>query len=324
MDLLRRSLRILLHQGGGLQLFKLRHRKQLRILYYHRFQDFTRDWADNFDCQCRDLRAQYSPMSLTEAATRLKNGDPFPRNAVVLTVDDGYRDFLRIAHPILRRYNIPATLYVVSGFLENNDWLWWNVVDYAFQNTPYSSFDLTLRAGPDLRVSWTNAAQRTQTTDTICEALKRLPNDQMREIVEALPGQLKVEMPARKPDYFNALTWEDARSLSQQGVEIGAHTVTHPILPMLESEEAILREVEMGKKQIEAQLQRAADHFCYPNGDFDDRSILAVRQSGFLTATTCRQGFIDRLSNPLTLNRFAAMPNYPARYLGEILAGLPK
>ncbi len=122
--------RWLLHRAGGLSVARRLNRNSLRILMYHRFPE-----AQGLEAQCRHLRDHYRPLSLTAAANHLKTREPLPPNSVVVTVDDGHRDFFEIAYPVFSSHGIPVTVYVVTDFLDRQLWLWVDQVRYAFQHS---------------------------------------------------------------------------------------------------------------------------------------------------------------------------------------------
>lgn len=312
---------MILHQLGGVACFRYWHSDRLRILYYHRFSTLTKDLANEWEAHCRHLRASYTPISLGEAALRLRNGDPLPTNAVVVTVDDGYRDFARIAHPVLQRYGIPATVYLIGDFMEAGAWVWWDQLVYALAETAFTQCEVSLST-ETLALRFPDAASRANETVRLCEALKRVPNAERVAFAARFPGDVGVTLPPHRPPYFEPLTWDEARRLAGQGVTFGAHTMSHPILPRVEEASAVRNEILGSKKLLEDRLQMETEHFCYPNGDFDVRSREAVREAKFLTTVTCQEGFVNPDMGLLDLNRIGADLEIPEFYFREALAGV--
>src|SRR5260370_27746941 len=109
--------RVAFHKAGGVPMARWIHRKGLRILMYHRFSD-----RDALARQCAHLRAHYAPVSMAQVAAWLEHGAALPQNALAITVDDGYRDFYQVAYPVFREHAIPATVYLVSEFLDRKLW----------------------------------------------------------------------------------------------------------------------------------------------------------------------------------------------------------
>ena len=123
--------------------------------------------------------------------------------------------------------------------------------------------------------------------------------------------------------YRLPLSWTDAARLSRQGIEFGAHTLRHPILPRVESDDDVRREIIGSKKLIEERMGLPVRHFCYPNGDFDSRAEAAVAQGGFESCVTCEDGLLRQGSDPLHWARLgmAPHPDVPKGYFERTVAG---
>lgn len=121
------------------------------------------------------------------------------------------------------------------------------------------------------------------------------------------------------------MTWDDARRLVREGVEIGVHTRTHPILSQVADRGRLRDEIVTPKARIEAEVGRAALHFCYPNGrreDFTDDAIELLRAAGYRTAVTTERGLNFAGAEPLLLRRLGVEPGNPMPYFAELLAGV--
>jgi peptidoglycan/xylan/chitin deacetylase (PgdA/CDA1 family) len=130
--------------------------------------------------------------------------------------------------------------------------------------------------------------------------------------------------PSDLPLEFAPLSWEHVREMARHGVEFGAHTRTHPILARLSDDAERMKEIEGSKRRIEEELQKPADHFCYPNGsegDFSERCVETVRQVGFRTAVTTIPGLNDVSSDLLRLQRIGVDPWVKMDYFERCLAG---
>ena len=288
------------HALGLLGAWRRRHRSGVRILMYHRFPA----GADGLRAQCEHIRRHYHPVSLAQVADSLYGGPPLPPHAVAITIDDGYRDFVTVAHPVFHAYDIPTTIFVVSDFLDGKGWLWHDIVAYALG---------TARNG--------GGRQRA----AICDRLKRLPPAERERAVESLVRDLEVDLPARPPAEYAPMTWDDARRLAAAGVEIGAHTRTHPILSTVTDRDRLRDEIVAPKARIEAELRRPALHFCYPNGrrsDFTDEAVDLLRTAGFRTAVTTERGINFAGAPPFLLRRLGVEPSNPMPYFAELLAGV--
>ena len=125
------------HHLGCTRWIRHRHARSLRILMYHRFHGAL----DNFREQCAHIARCYMPVSLNQVARARREGDPFPANALAITVDDGYYDFARV-FPIFREFGLPVTLFAVTGFLDRELWLWPDETNLLFTETPLNSVEI--------------------------------------------------------------------------------------------------------------------------------------------------------------------------------------
>ena len=300
----KRALRAAFHASGALAAARWLKRGRLRILMYHRFHE-RRD----IERQCRHIRAHYTPVSLTQAAQWLESGG-WPSNALVVTVDDGYRDFYQVAYPVFREFGIPATVYLVTDFLDGREWLWLDRVRWMFLNSP--------------KVLGTRE-QRLRAALEVNEKVKRLSNQERLAWLSALPGEMGVEPPQACPEQYAPMTWEQAREAAAHGMNFGAHTCSHPILSMLASERELTAEIAGSKLRMEEQLDKPVEHFCYPNGslrDFTEAAVEVVRAASFRTATTTVPGMVMPAADAFRLNRIGVNPAYDDPYFAECVAGL--
>ena len=311
--------RAVLHRTGALDLLRSRTKHAARILTYHRFADGT---LPSLDEQCAYLRDHYEPVPMSHIATWLDGRKALPDYAVALTVDDGYRDFLK-AHEIFRRHGIPVTVFIVSGFLDGL-WLWYDRVAWMFESTPLNSVRLP-RPLREADMPLETKAQRLVAADAVTEQLKTLPNSEMRAFVDSLPSLLQLSLNDKPPAEDAPLTWDDARRLQSEGVEFGAHSATHPILSKVERDEDLADEFEKPARRIREELGAPPIHFCYPNGqpsDIDARCVAAAQRNGFRLAVTTTRGVNLPGADRYLLKRLSVEPSLDRLYFRETVAGL--
>ncbi len=183
----KRAAKALFDYAGGTSWIRRRFRNAVRILMYHRFPQGSR-----FEAQCAHLRKFYRPVTLTDAAERLRGEEPVAEPMVVVTVDDGYRDFLENAFPILTQYGIPATVFLTTDLPDRESWLWVDQVTYCLRQTRVAEITL-FNSGR----RWTldTDERRKEAGLSIKQALKTVPNQERLEWLAKLPGLLKVELP---------------------------------------------------------------------------------------------------------------------------------
>jgi len=311
--------RWLFHHAGGLRLARWLSRNGLRILMYHRFTD-----AQDLEPQCRHLRDYYLPLSLTAAADHLKSGNPPPPHSVVVTVDDGHRDFFEIAYPVFASHGIPVTVYLVTDFLDRRLWLWADQVRYAFEQTKLEKVRMEPGDGGVLQFELATAQKRKSAARAACEALKQLPNEHRLAALARLPDWLQIQIPDQPPHGCEPLAWEEVRIMVSNGVEFGAHTRTHPVLSRVTSAVDLAAEIAGSKRRIEEVLGSPVRHFCYPNGskrDISPEAVEAVRQAGFDTAVTTESGINATGADPFLLRRIGVDPEYARDYFERCAAG---
>lgn len=236
------------------------------------------------------IRAQgYDLVSLDEAVSRVC--DPKPgRFFVALTFDDGYRDNIEHAWPVMARHDAPWTLFVTTGFVDRTARLWWLELEEAIRALPRFSVDLpdggfSARTGSD--------AEKQIAFDTLYWRLRNQPEAILLSAISDLAKQAGVD--AGGLVERECLPWETLRALSgAPGVTIGAHTLSHPMLAKHEAGFA-RREIVDSKTRLEAELAIPVRHFSYPVGDptsAGPREFAMAAEAGFSSAVTTRPGHL--------------------------------
>jgi len=253
------------------------------------------------------LTKHFRVRRLDEVVQALREGRPIQPRTVVLTVDDGYADFAEYAYPLLQKYEVPATLFVATDFLDRHAWLWTDAVRYALDTTTESR--LVLQAGGvrlkhDLRVS----SLRERAWLAVCELCLRATPAERAWLIERLQQALQVALPVSATPDYRAMTWSDARRLDSGLVEIGSHTCTHPVLSRCSAEE-IDGELRVSKQAIEQQLRRPISSIAYPHGepsDYDARVVRAAHAAGYRCAVVAHGGPIGDEVDLFRLERLSA------------------
>jgi peptidoglycan/xylan/chitin deacetylase (PgdA/CDA1 family) len=241
---------------------------------------------------------------------------------LAITIDDGYRDILLDACPIFQEAGIPATAFLITGFLDGKLWPWWNQVEYAVLQSKKTLVDITI-ASQRQQLALQTAQQRDETQAALCSKLVRVPNRSRVAFVRALPEMFEIDIPPEPPSDYAPLSWDEVRSLTASGIEFGAHTLTHPVLPSVEDLDEMKEEIVGSKTRIDRELGRPTPHFCYPNGDLNDTVLDAVKQAGFEMAVTTRSGLNRPGEDPYLLKRFSVDPSLSDDfYFREEVAGL--
>lgn len=319
---IKRLARIGLHRFGGLNPILWSSRKSFRILTYHRFgPDHYADGRAALDRQCEFLMRQFRVTPLSEIAHSLKDGAPLAPRTLAVTVDDGYRDFLTDAMPVFEKWKIPATIYLISDFLDGKLWPWWDQLRFAAENTRRESVTISLNGrAEELRLR--SGAEKAAAITRIRDQVVRVPDRIRRTFAAGLGALFDVEIPHQAPPESAALSWDDVRKLAGANIEFGAHTKTHPILPNVEDADSLNEEIAGSRARIEQELRRPVIHFCYPNGDWNDGVEKVVAQCGFATAVTTQSGLNRPGADRFRLKRLSVEPGFPDEYFREQVAGM--
>jgi peptidoglycan/xylan/chitin deacetylase (PgdA/CDA1 family) len=286
----------------------------LSILIYHRVLP-ARDAlfpaeVDSvaFDHQIGMLRSMFNVISLLDAVRHLAAGTLPPR-AACITFDDGYADNAEVALPILQRQGVQATFFVATGFLDGGR-MWNDTVIELVRNAPAGVIDSTSLGLGSHAVD--TIAQRRQAIGALIGQLKYLPMDARLEQVNRLVGLVDVPL-------SNQLMMSSAqvRQLRDAGMEIGGHTVHHPILAKLDDPQA-RTEIRDGKLALEAITGHPVRLFAYPNGkpgaDYQAAHVAMVRELGFEGAVSTSPGAGKNQTDPFQLPRFTPWDRQPARF----------
>ena len=289
------------------------------ILIYHRVHPRpdpffpTEADADAFDLQMRMLRRYCAPVTLQEGAARLRDGTLPPR-AVAVTFDDGYRDNSEIALPILQRHDIRATFFVSTGFLDGGR-MWNDSIIEAMRSTSAESVDASMLGLQTLPLG--SLEQRRLAVDAVIRAVKHrhpaerqlLVDDFCRRLSRTLPDDLMMSR-------------DQVRGLAEAGMEVGGHTVNHPILKSLEAAEA-REEIARGRRELEEITNTELRSFAYPNGkpgaDYTERDRDIVRSLRFEQAVATSPGVATAESDRWQLPRFNPWDRQPEKWLLRLL-----
>lgn len=271
-------------------------RGSLSVLFFHRVYPDVDDMAPgdptvaSFDARMGWLQSQFNILPLAEGVRRLREGS-LPPAAAAVSFDDGYRDNLINAAPILQRRGIPATFFIATGFLDGGI-MFNDVVIECARRSSLPQVELPRLGLPSMPLgSW---AERRHAARSVLRALKYLPMSQRTEHVAALPEAFSVEL----PNNLMLSTAELKALAALPGVDLGAHTHSHPILCSLSDDQA-RAEIEQGREVLRELTGRPVPLFAYPNGrwrqDFDERHRQMVQACGFEAAfstepAVCRTG----------------------------------
>ena len=258
----------------------------------------------HFEKQLNYLARHYRMLPLEGAIELMGRGDPLPDKSVALTFDDGYRDNYEKAFPILKGYGCSATIFVATEPLETGKSLWPNRLYYWCLTTKASELRFHLQGlEEDPKVfKLRTARQRKSAFYGIKSLVIRVDSRRRDALLSEIAGALGFE--ADKDPFNEAamLTWAQLREMAKDGISIGSHTMTHPVLTTLCPEDAA-RELTQSKALLESKLQRPITVFAYPFGEpahFSPEIQAMVKKAGYSAACSAIEGInfpgVDRFA----------------------------
>jgi peptidoglycan/xylan/chitin deacetylase (PgdA/CDA1 family)/predicted ATP-grasp superfamily ATP-dependent carboligase len=297
---------------------------RLTILIFHRVAERVDPLQEDiptteeFAAKMAILARHFRPLSLREGLLRLKRGTLPPR-AVAVTFDDGYADNCELAMPVLLQHGVPATFFVATGYL-NGGRMWSDSVIETVRRCPGEELDLEpIGLGRhDVRTE----AERLATSERLVAAVKYRPAEERAALVAGLAPLAGVELPT---DLM--MTTAQLRKMADAGMEIGAHTVTHPILAKIPLDEA-RREIEQSRDALTALLGKTPMLFAYPNGkpgyDYTGEHAKLVLEAGFSAAVSTAWGSAGPSDDLFQIPRMTPWDRSSARFGARLMVNIAR
>ena len=295
---------------------------RLSVLIFHRVLPISDPLfpgevdARRFDQICGWVKSWFNVLPLDSAVARLRDGN-LPERAACITFDDGYADNYQVALPILQRHGMTATFFIATGFLDGGR-MWNDTIIEAVRACKLQKLELD-SLGLGSHGVGTIAEKQAAIAALIAQIKYRSVEDRVTT-TRAIAAQAQV----RPPDNL-MMTSHDVKKMHGAGMQIGAHTVNHPILARLTREEARL-EIQGSKKTLERLLGDHVGLFAYPNGkpeeDYTAQSVDVVRELGFDAAVSTRWGSSTLGDDLLQIRRFTPWDRTKLRFAARVWTNL--
>jgi peptidoglycan/xylan/chitin deacetylase (PgdA/CDA1 family) len=288
------------------------------ILMYHSVQDQPGQFANSigtgiihatsvFERQMELIARRFRPVTLGEVLLFLNGEMKLPPRAVAVTFDDGFADNSEIAAPILARYGIRAVFYVTAALIGTKSLPWYCRLRFAFATTRRDEW----------RDPGTGRMHPLDTRDGREKALlaafdscASLAGNQQEEAVARIERNLESDHRSISDGLPFMMDWDQVRRLHREGHVVGSHTLTHPNLAHVMSEEILRRELSESKLKIEEAIGSPVDHFSYPHPalipQWNEETVAMTRSVGYRSAVTTTPGPVCATADPLRLTRIGA------------------
>ncbi len=257
-----------------------------------------------FEREMAFINKWFNIISMDEFIDQIRKKKTFDKPTMAITFDDGYRDNYTLAYPILKKYDLPAIIYLVSGLIGTTQRAWLDDVDFALLNTNEKTLRFpSLLGEKTLNILSTQDKQKANIL--IGEKLKRVENEKKFKLVDELFDRLKVKRSSCSENDRIMMNWEEVKEMSNSKISFGAHTHSHPILTQLPYEQA-KKEISTSKQVIENELKTQVNHFAFPNGsslDFNEELKQFCIDLGFKSVATGEYGINNKDSNPYHIKR---------------------
>lgn len=273
---------------------------RIKNFLFHRVSDdIDRLWPPMslalFERVIRHLSRNYQVFLLEDILNDPAQVKLTSKKIATIQFDDGYKDNIENAVPILKKYNCPASFYVVSNCIDSGMPTWTYLLDHALQHTQIKELHLPFDFVPAEKKSIREnpANKLSELAKPIKPWLKKIPNNQRVIVLNAILEQCKDV--SGKKDVM--MSWNDIRKLIQEGFYIGSHSHTHPLLASIETEEEIIFELETSARRIEQETGRRPVTISYPIGSFDERVVRLARGCGYKYGLAVEQKFFHYNEN---------------------------
>ena len=299
----------------NLSLHKLRRRGKVLILMYHRIlpshqvadmliQPGMYVTDDTFDMQLNFLNSYCDIISFAEFLQRYSaNQWDHNKRYCILTFDDGWKDNYTYAYPLIKKYHMPATIFLTTSYIGSARQFWPEELAFLFNKLnlnelPSDQQSKLFRKSEELKIkrshilSFVNTPsleKRRETMHIIIERFKDNTEETIQTFIETLRDITRQHMPG---DNHAFLGWKEIEEMSGNKITFGSHCVSHRILTRL-SPVAIDEEVTISFETLKARKVNLLPVLSYPNGNYNQDIIKHTRNAGYQAAVTTQAGWVD-------------------------------
>jgi peptidoglycan/xylan/chitin deacetylase (PgdA/CDA1 family) len=271
----------------SLPVFSMMRPNLFYILAYHRVSPFNignypfeagtiSAIPEEFEKQIRFVMKRFNVINFSILSDILSSDKILPKNSLIITFDDGYADNYEIAWKILKRYGLTATVFLSTSFIDKKEIFWFDKLTYIIKKIPNGR--LVIDEGK--HTFKIENGNRDQIRDSMMSLLLTVSNTDRIRLFQQLEQQSNIHILPEHFELAKPLNWSQVLEMSEGGLEIGSHTVTHPFLANLTIDE-ITCELAESKRVLEEKLGKEIKSIAYPFGNYDHRVMSCAKHCGY-------------------------------------------
>lgn len=218
---------------------------------------------------------------------------------LIITFDDGFKNNYDIAFPIIKRYGLTATIFVATDYIDNGSIFWFEKLNILLRETSASEINISypIKMKYDIRTP----DSKNKCSSEIKKMLKGLPDIERQQLLYSLMEELDWNSCCKGLPRM-VLSWDEIKGMSDYGIEIGSHTINHPILTKV-SNQILKYELTMSKKRIEEMTGKEVISLAYPNGSYDERVKQEAMDAGYTFGLSYKHGLHKMIDDPFEIRR---------------------
>ena len=298
------------------EFFRLLNRKKYIILWYHgvshRFISFsTRHIAQSeFEKQIKYLkRKRYTFITLTKLIDIINTKKKIKSRIVIFSFDDGFKNIIKNAYPLMKKYDVKGCLYVISDLIDGDELIWTDYIDLLIRNYGGSILNFKFK-NKNIEYPLFSKIMIKNCINDIKERLRTLNNNERIHHLEQFRIPNKLSSFHNIPEEYVLADGKEIASLNRNILEIGSHTKSHPNLPRLKTKEEFEKELNEARIEIENYVGYKVKHLCYPAGAFNDITIKFAKEYKYLTGVTTISGLNSGKTDLFKLKRLRVDNNF--------------
>lgn len=276
----------------------------LTVLTYHRISDEP-DLQDplkvsfaTFEKQILYLKNHYEIISGAQLVEMIKKNISFPPQSCLVTFDDGWRDNYTNALKILKKYKVPALIFICTDYVGTDKTFWYEELANTLMNIPENVNINTIVAELDMwpvfvitklkKALKSSLKTRRSHINSLIEVLKQFEEEKIRTLNRALQ-KLLIKTGVKESSTPTVLTWEEVEEMSHHDIYFASHTKSHSILTLIDAD-MVIEELRASKQIIENKTRSKIDLLSYPNGDYNENIMDIAKEAGYIAAFTTTPG----------------------------------